>query len=682
MTDLQKNFILPFFEEIQQSLIEYYNFCFNQKALSQQTQIGLISLIHKGKNLNREEVNNWRPITLSNVDYKIIAKLLANRIKNVMDKIIGKQQQGFIKGRNIANIIRGIDDILEYERYKNLNDLLLVIDFKKAFDKINNHYIITVFEKYGFGENFLQWLNTILNNRTSCVKNGGYLSSFFTINCGVKQGCPIAPLLFVLGAEILAQNIIQDDTIKGINTPGSNLQIKIMQFADDTSFFCKSLIDIREILSRLKLFSRFSGLIINKNKCSILSMGNNNHYDNVLEGIEVIERVKIVGIVFERGKAANEIKQNWEGRIEKIKNIIKSWMKRKLTIIGKIQVVKTFLLSQFIYVLQSISLREDILNEINTLLFRFIWKKDSINKKAWERVKRKVICNTKEKGGLEMVNIHDFQTSFLIDWACRLIQDEFEEWKIIPFTFFKPVGGLSIFKSKIKFEEIKGVDNIQSSFWKSVLRAWIENNQPDYDIKPSDTINNNEQIKVQNSVLFIENTIKNNILFIEDVYNNGQFIEFQAYENKVGKNCTNMIDYLALKMGILKVKDKIINEETNKILFRKIEIKKINRKKIYQLIREEEICYCENMWYNRTGQKLHKDTWKNLFKYHKETKLIEIQWKILHNIFPTNILLNRIGIKDTEKCEFCNEKDFVEHMFVNCKRIDRLWENISHKNKQ
>ena len=146
------------------------------------------------------------------------------------------------------------------------------------------------------------------------------------------------------------------------------------------------------------------------------------------------------------------------------------------------------------------------------------------------------------------------------------------------------------------------------------------------------------------------------------MYNNGQFIEFQTYENKVGKNGTNIIDYLALKMGISKVKDKIINEEINKTLFRKIEIKKLNRKKIYQLIREEEICYCENMWYNRTGQKLHKDTWKNLFKYHKETKLIEIQWKILHNIFPTNILLNRIGIKDTEKCEFCNEKDFVEHI--------------------
>ena len=124
-----------------------------------------------------------------------------------MDKIVGKQQQGFIKGRNIANIIRGIDDILEYERNKNLNDILFIIDFKQAFDKINTHYISKVFEKFGFGVNFLQWLETILNNRTSCVKNGGHISSFFKVNCGVKQGCPIAPLLFVLGAEILAQNI-------------------------------------------------------------------------------------------------------------------------------------------------------------------------------------------------------------------------------------------------------------------------------------------------------------------------------------------------------------------------------------------------------------------------------------------------------------------------------------------
>ena len=201
---LTMEFYNIYFDDIKDILLEYYNYCFDQKALTKQIQIGLISLIHKGKSLSREDVINWRPITISNIDYKIIAKLLANRIKIVLDKIIGKQQQGFIKGRNIANLIRGIDDILEFERNKNLRDLLFIIDFKQAFDKINTYYITQVFKKFGFGDNFIQWLITLFANRTSCVKNGGYLSSFFEVKCGVKQGCPIAPLFFILGAEILA----------------------------------------------------------------------------------------------------------------------------------------------------------------------------------------------------------------------------------------------------------------------------------------------------------------------------------------------------------------------------------------------------------------------------------------------------------------------------------------------
>ena len=93
--------------------------------------------------------------------------------------------------------------------------------------------------------------------------------------------------------------------------------------------------------------------------------------------------------------------------------------------------------------------------EINTILYRFIWRKDSIDKKAWERVKRIVLCNRKEKGGLEMINIQTFQNSFLIHWACRLLDENSEDWKIIPTETFKPLGGLEVFHSKIKFEKIK-----------------------------------------------------------------------------------------------------------------------------------------------------------------------------------------------------------------------------------
>ena len=73
---------------------------------------------------------------------------------------------------------------------------------------------------------------------------------------------------------------------------------------------------------------------------------------------------------------------------------------------------------------------------------------------------------------------------------------------------------------------------------------------------------------------------------------------------------------------------------------------------------------------------MNESTWENLFTFIKETKLQEIQWKIIHNIFPTNILLNRMGIKDSEKCEFCGEKDHIEHYFFECVNIAKLWPEI------
>ena len=83
------------------------------------------------------------------------------------------------------------------------------------------------------------------------------------------------------------------------------------------------------------------------------------------------------------------------------------------------------------------------------------------------------------------------------------------------------------------------------------------------------------------------------------------------------------------------------------------------------------------MWENRLGYQLCSNTWSNLFVGTKEIKLAQLQWKILHNIFPTNIILKKIGIKQTENCEFCQERDTVEHTFFSCKRLEKFWKNVS-----
>ena len=198
-----------------------------------------------------------------------------------------------------------------------------------------------------------------------------------------------------------------------------------------------------------------------------------------------------------------------------------------------------------------------------------------------------------------MINIQTFQNSFLIHWACRLLDENSEDWKIIPTETFKPLGGLEVFHSKIKFEKIKGIEMIKSSFWKSVLKAWLENNQFKEEIRQRDTVNNNKQITVNNTTLFIERALKNNLICIKDYMNNDHLISFEDYENKVGVYPTNLHDYLAIKTAISKVKNKLVEGEDNIYFFRKKDIRTLKRKDIFNMIRLEEKCFLRICWENR-----------------------------------------------------------------------------------
>ena len=112
-------------------------------------------------------------------------------------------------------------------------------------------------------------------------------------------------------------------------------------------------------------------------------------------------------------------------------------------------------------------------------------------------------------------------------------------------------------------------------------------------------------------------------------------------------------------------------------LFKGLDVSNANRKRIYQSFLSQESCYCEIFWVRKFNITLNESRWENLFRFVKETKLQEIQWKILHNIFPTNVILNRMGIKNSEKCYHCEEKDHLEHYFYNCLKIKHLWTTVN-----
>ena len=115
----------------------------------------VITLIHKGKQLPRDDLNNWRPISLSNSDYKLLAKSLAIRLSNVISSIVNEDQVGFLKGRNISTVIRLIDDTINYLDKSERPGLLLALDYEAAFDTISKKYMVWAFKRFNFGRTLL-----------------------------------------------------------------------------------------------------------------------------------------------------------------------------------------------------------------------------------------------------------------------------------------------------------------------------------------------------------------------------------------------------------------------------------------------------------------------------------------------------------------------------------------------
>lgn len=248
-----------------------------------------------------------------NIDYKILAHVLAKRLQVSLPIIISNDQQGFIKNRFIGFNIRLIQDVIDFTNLFDTEGILLFLDFKKAFDTVEWSFMFKVLKKFGFKDSFIRWTRIMYNNITSIVANNGWLSDPFSISRGIRQGCPLSALLFVIVAEILATKIQNSTTIEGIKVASENGEnyIKICQLADDTTLFLK-----------------------------------------------------------------NET-----------------------------------------YLLQSISIPKEFLNELNKIFFKFLWS----NKV--EKIKRKILIGPKIDSGLDMIDLNIFTKTIRVKWI-NLLNNE------------------------------------------------------------------------------------------------------------------------------------------------------------------------------------------------------------------------------------------------------------------
>ena len=161
-------------------------------------------------------MKNWRPISLLNMDAKIISKVLATRPKKVILFLVTSDQTAYIPGRFIVKVSRLISDILDYTDAAQLEGYIFATDMEKALDSVDNNFIIAALEAYGFGPNFVQWVKTLLYDQKSCVMNNSHSTGYFNLERGTRQGDPISAFLFALTIEVLFIMVRSNVNIRGL----------------------------------------------------------------------------------------------------------------------------------------------------------------------------------------------------------------------------------------------------------------------------------------------------------------------------------------------------------------------------------------------------------------------------------------------------------------------------------
>ena len=191
---LTKEFFVCFFGEVAPLLIQSLNYSFTAGELSTSQKQAVITLIEK-KGRDKRLVQNWRTISLMNVDTKIASKVISLRMKKVLPNIINYDQTAYVKNRYIGKSIRVIDDILYHAEQENLDGILFAADMEKAFDSLKHNFIFSTLTKFGFGQEFIQWVRTFSRNGSSCVMNNGVSTGYFNLERGARQGDPLSPYL-------------------------------------------------------------------------------------------------------------------------------------------------------------------------------------------------------------------------------------------------------------------------------------------------------------------------------------------------------------------------------------------------------------------------------------------------------------------------------------------------------
>ncbi|KAL0884326.1 hypothetical protein Bca101_008307 [Brassica carinata] len=358
---------------------------------------------------NASHPSQFRPISCLNTIYKVIAKLLASRLKEILPLMISKSQSAFLPGRLLAeNVLLATDLVNGYNNQHISSRGMLKVDLRKAFDSVRWDFIVASLRALAIPERFINLISQCLTTAFFSVSVNGSTGGFFKSSRGIRQGDPLSPYLFVLAMECLSRLLLSryEEGRIGYHPRTANLKISHLMFADDVMvFFDGSSNSLHGISECLDDFASWSGLHMNTTKTELFTAG-----------LDHIESQAIASYGFPIGNLpirylglplmSRKLKiSEYDPLMSKIIKSFQAWSVKLLSFAGRLQLLKTVIFGLVNFWVSAFMLPKGCIAAIESLCARFLWS-GNIEKKGIAKVAWSTVCLPKQEGGLGVRSIH------------------------------------------------------------------------------------------------------------------------------------------------------------------------------------------------------------------------------------------------------------------------------------
>ena len=453
---------------VRMDIMQVLNYFHGMGSFERSLNATFLALIPK--KIEAVEMKDFRPISLVGGVYKILAKLLANRLRLVLPTIISPSQNAFVQGRQILDSVLIASECLDSRLKQGVPGVLCKLDVEKAYDHVNWDFLLYLLQRCGFPPRWRSWIRFCISTVRFSILINGCPSGFFESSRGLRQGDPLSPLLFVIVMEALSR--LMDRAVHGGHlsgfmvgiSEGREVMVSHLLFADDTLMLCEAApLQIVKLGCVLTWFEAISGLKINLGKSEMVPVGVVPNMEN-LAGILGCNcaalPIKYLGLPLGAKFKETAI---WNPIIEKMERRLAGWKRLYLSKGGKVTLIKSTLSNLPTYFLSLFPIPVGVARRLEKIQRDFLWsglgEEFKYHLVSWSK-----ICDPIRNGGLAIRNLQRFNQALLGKWLWQYGSDREALWRqVVDAKYGSMWGGWCS-------KEVRGTYGV--SLWKNIRKEW------------------------------------------------------------------------------------------------------------------------------------------------------------------------------------------------------------------